>query len=367
MAGKPPKMAQIDSEMGFSGGEVQVFLEMEELRARGHDQVLIAPPGSASARLAAERGFPVREVPMRADGDLPALFRLGRALRGIDLVHVHTSRAAWLAGFACWRRKIPCVITRRMDRRVRRGLQTRLIYHRFSQCTAAISPAVRQCLLDGGVEPQRIELVPEAVDPERIRVRRSRDATRAELQLAPGQFGVLVMAALVHRKGHDLLLQAFAQLDDQNAVLLCAGAGPELANLHRQAEQLGIAARVRFLGQRNDPGDLLHAADLFVLPSRAEGLGVAALEALGAGCPVIATRVGGLADVVLDGQCGLLVPPEDSRTLAAAMQRLREDADLRLRLGAAGPARIDMGYRPAQMASSYERLFARVLGGTGRA
>jgi glycosyltransferase involved in cell wall biosynthesis len=355
-----PRIAQIDSELGFSGGEVQVFLELAALRERGYSQVLIAPPGSQSARRAAQEGFPVVEVPMRFDLDLPAVFRLRRALRGIDLVHVHTARSGWLAGLAAWSLGIPCVMTRRMDRRVRRNPRTWLVYQRFCQRTAAISPAVRDCLLAGGVPAERIDLVPEAADPARLQPTRGRAATRQALGLADGTVVVLIMAALVRRKGHDVLLEAFAQLRG-DVVLLCAGAGPELAALQAQAQRLGVAERVRFLGQRTDPGDLLAACDVFALPSRAEGLGVAALEALGAGRPVVASRVGGLAEVVVDGRCGLLVPPEDPMALAAALRRLASEPDLRDRLGAAGPGRLDEGYRVAQMADHYERIFARVL------
>lgn len=359
-----PRIAQVDSEHGFSGGEVQVFLELHELRRRGYEQVLIVPPGSQSAARGRRDGFPVIEVPMRFDLDLPAVWRLRRALAGVDLAHLHTARAGWLAGMAAWSLGIPCVLTRRMDRRVRRNPRTRLVYQVFCRRTAAISPAVRDCLVAGGVPLDRIELVPEAVDPDRIAIRVGRAATRQALGARDGQFVVLILAALVRRKGHDVLLEAMARLHGP-WVLWCAGSGPELDALRRQAAGLGIAERVLFLGQRSDPGDLLAACDAFALPSRAEGLGVAALEALGAGRAVVASRVGGLAEVVVDGQCGLLVPAEDPGALAAALQQLMDDPLQRERLAAAGPQRLDSGYRVNQMVDRYERIFAQVRAAQG--
>jgi glycosyltransferase involved in cell wall biosynthesis len=118
---------------------------------------------------------------------------------------------------------------------------------------------------------------------------------------------------------------------------------------------------VRFLGVRDDIGDLLAAADVVVLPSRREGLGNAALEAMGAGRAVVASAVGGLGEAVVDGRTGLLVPAEDAPALAAALERVVRDPDLRNRLAAEGPRRIAEGFLPEQMVSAYERLYQDVL------
>ncbi len=107
---------------------------------------------------------------------------------------------------------------------------------------------------------------------------------------------------------------------------------------------------------------MLAAADLFVLPSRAEGLGIAALEAMGSATAIVATAVGGLVDAVQDGRTGLIVPPEDPRALATALTRLTGDPELRAKLAAAGPERIKESFLPEQMVSAYEELYAELLG-----
>jgi glycosyltransferase involved in cell wall biosynthesis len=160
-----------------------------------------------------------------------------------------------------------------------------------------------------------------------------------------------------------VLLEALAQapLRDTSLTLWIAGEGPERSALESRAAALGVAARVRFLGRREDKADLLAACDLLVLPSRREGLGVAALEAMACGRAVVASRVGGLADAVVHERTGLLVAPEDPDALAAALARLTRDAGLRARLGAAGPGRIAEGFSAAQMCDAYARLYREIL------
>ena len=358
------RIAHVDAEPGFSGGEVQVFLLMEGLRERGHAALLVCPPGSESERVARERGFEVACVSMRTDLDLPAVSALRRVFEQaqVELVHLHTSRATWLGGLAAHWAKLPALSTRRMDRPVAPSLKTRTIYGRLVRRVAGISPAVCECLRRGGVPASSIVLIRSSVDPEVLRPERGRQIVREELGAVAGDVVALTLAALVRRKGLDLLLEALAQPSGpQDLRVWIAGEGPERAALEAQAVELGLVDRVQFLGKRHDKADLLAACDLFVMPSRAEGLGVAALEAMAASRPVIASRVGGLADLVLDGRNGRLVPAEDVRALAVALRELVDDSDRRARWGAAGPERVRAGFLASQMVQAYEGLYREIL------
>jgi len=122
---------------------------------------------------------------------------------------------------------------------------------------------------------------------------------------------------------------------------------------------------VKFLGTREAVADLFRACDVFVMPSRREGLGIACLEAMAAERPVIASRVGGLGDAVVHERTGLLVPPEDPQALADAIARMIRDPDLRARLGAAGPDRVAEGFLPEQMVTAYQDLYLEVLADRG--
>jgi glycosyltransferase involved in cell wall biosynthesis len=359
---RPLTLVHVTGESGFSGGEVQLFLLMEGLRKLGHRSVLIGPPAGRGAAEARARGFEVIGVKMRNSASLVAIGRIATTLARLrpDITHLHTGRADRLGSIAAALTGVPCISTRRMDRVVKSGPRTRWLYRRGLRRAVAISNAVERRLRDGGVAPEKTRVIWSAVDPETLEPTRTREAVRQELEVGDAPC-VLTLAALVARKGIDVLLDACAQQQQHEARLWIAGEGPERDALTARAQALGLGARVRFLGRREDKADLLNACDVFVLPSRLEGLGVAALEAMAARRPVVASRVGGLADVVADDETGLLVPPNDPASLARALDRLLVDPGLRARLGAAGPKRVTERHLPEQMTDDYVALYREVL------
>jgi glycosyltransferase involved in cell wall biosynthesis len=191
---------------------------------------------------------------------------------------------------------------------------------------------------------------------------------RAELAGPHGRPVVLAMARLVRDKGLDLLVEAAAALP--HAQFVIAGDGPARSALAAQVSELALDGRVKLLGWRTDTAALLAAADLFVLPSRNEALGVSALEAMAAGKPVIATAVGGVPEAVCDGETGLIVPPGDSQALAGAISALIADPARCERFGAAGRKRVRERFSTCAMATAvegvYERLLDRHLAGPRR-
>lgn len=362
---RPITVAHVTGETGFSGGEVQVFLLLEGLRKLHHNNVLVCPQDSASQVEAERRGIDVRAIPFRHEWSPPSYRSLCNALREIrpDIVHLHTGRADWLGGLATWKLGLPAITTRRMDRPIKRNLRTRIVYGACVERAIAISHSVGRQLVAAGVPEAMTRVVHSAVDSNALHPVRGRDATRAEFGVAPDTVCLLAVAALVPRKGIDVLLGALARLRDTGfkPVLWIAGEGPERGRLTRLAKRAQISDRVLFLGQRDDAADLLVASDIFVLPSRQEGLGVAALEAMALGRPVVASRVGGLAEVVDDGRSGLLVPPGDPEALGDAIARLLESAEFRTRLGAEGPRRVREDFSPDRMVSAYQKLYCDVI------
>jgi len=359
-----PSTVHVDTETGFSGGEVQVMGLVDGLRARGMGVTLVTPGHGALAARAAAAGFGVR--PLAAHGDLDLLYvvRLARLLarERADLVHLHTARAAWLGGLAARLAGVPAVVTRRQDKRLAGSWKRELVYRRLARAAIGIAPRVTEQIRATGAEAGRIGTIWSSVDPARLVPRAPRDVLRAELQLRPDEFVVATAAQLVERKGLDVLLAALALLPPQRPVVaLVAGDGPERARLDALARALPGPHRAVLLGHVANVADVVGAADAFALPSRAEGLGVAALEAMALGLPVVATRVGGLEQAV--GACGLLVPPDDAAALAAAVASLARDAELAQRLGSAARARVAAHFLFDVQVARYALLYERVLAG----
>ncbi|HJS48605.1 MAG TPA: glycosyltransferase family 4 protein [Gemmatimonadales bacterium] len=181
--------------------------------------------------------------------------------------------------------------------------------------------------------PGRSVTIHNGVDVARFRPRGA--------ERRPGALRVIVVANLIPEKGVGVLLDALAGMPDLDWVLEVVGDGPELAALETRARVLGVGNRVRFLGLRDDVPELLREADVAVHPARwQEALGNTVLEAMATALPLVASGVGGIPELLRDGEEGLLVPPGDPAALGAALRLLAGDPGLRAHLGAAARARI---------------------------
>jgi N-acetyl-alpha-D-glucosaminyl L-malate synthase BshA len=236
----------------------------------------------------------------------------------------------------------------------------------------ALRPVVRSALLDaaGITAPSRhlarlagdqlglardVEVIPNFVDPARFEGRSPRRGS------AP--FTVVHVSNFRPVKRVGDAVAAFARVvTEVEARLLLVGDGPERPAVEAQVRALGLSDHVRFLGVRHDVARWLRRADAALVPSAAESFGLSALEALAAGLPVVATRVGGLADVVRDGETGLLAEVGDVEGLARQLRRLAENPDLRSRLGAAGRADAQARFHPELALDRYERALSRAAG-----
>lgn len=202
-----------------------------------------------------------------------------------------------------------------------------------------------------------VTVVPYGVDLTRFTPHERRD-DRPEVVVG-------AVARLSREKGLDVLLRAVAHIGERVPLrVVLAGDGPERAKLERLAGELDLTGRVEFRGEvtHETVPDVLAGLDIFAMPSRAEGFGVAALEAQAMGLPVVGSRVHGIPDTVDDGRTGLLVPPNDVEALAGAIERLATDAGLRRSLGGAGRAFVEARYRWQENAAQMERLYQHLVG-----
>jgi len=354
------KILHIDPERNWGGGEAQVFGLLKYLAARGHRNELSAHPNGPLFAKCRELEIPRYPIDIRNDLDLrciPALRRLIRS-SGYHIVHFHTKRAHALSLWLARTWPMPkYVVTRRMDYPERRNWYTSYLYNRRVDGVVAISRGIADSLVAAGVDVGKVRVIPSGVDPRRF--------TASPIAPRPANGAIVVgsIGVLEERKGHRFLLEAAAALKRQGLKLkyYVAGEGTLREHLERDAARLGLNDEVRFWGFVDDPAAFLAEIDLFVMPSLFEGLGVAALEAMSASKPVIASRVGGLAESVLDGVTGILVAPGDGAALAAAIAKLVREPSLAAEMGSRGRARVLEHFTLEQMAWRNEAYYHELL------
>jgi glycosyltransferase involved in cell wall biosynthesis len=365
------RILHVDSERSWRGGQNQVLLLMRRQRAQGDDPLLVAPAGAALSIRAGVEGFRVWPVPMRGTWDLASVAGLARVMREVrpDVVHWHAARAHAVGAMASLLAPAPArVLSRRVQFPVRRSLGSMLLYALPVDRIAAISAAVRDALVASGVAAGKIDVVPSGIDPAPDADPAARSALRHTFGLHDQAVLAITVAALAKGKGHSDLLRATAAASVRAPMLMLwiVGAGPLEQDLRRECRSLGLEGRVQFLGFRTDIQSLLHAADFFCLATQSEGLGSSILEAMSVGLPVVATRVGGIPEVVQEGETGILVPDSDPVALAAAMERMAADAGSREAMGAASRRRATL-FSADRTAEGTYRVYGAALSARGRA
>ncbi|MBI5200233.1 MAG: glycosyltransferase family 4 protein [Elusimicrobia bacterium] len=313
------RMLYVSEATGWCGGANQIWLTATRLIRRGHDVAVACREGFQLSGRLKDSGVPVVNFAPRQDYDVFGARRLARIARdwGAELVHAHHPRAHALALLATlFGLGAPLIVTRRVIKPVGRNPFSALKYaSRRVTRYVAVCDASAQELEHAGVERTRISVIPSGVDFSLWETAR---AARAALP-ADGRRVVAMVGHYSAIKGHETLLEAIPLVHREfpGTVFRIAGRGTE--GLRLKADRLGLNGEVELLGERNDVPELLSQSHLYVMPSLQEGIGTACIEAHAAEVPVVASRVGGLPQVVEDGRTGLLVTPGDPAALADAI------------------------------------------------
>ena len=358
---------QIDTARTWRGGQNQVFLTVQGLRALGHRVVLVAHP-DGELRRRAEEGGEVLPLAASNEMDFPAGWQLSRALRDLapDVVHAHDPHAVAAAAVALsigTRAPRPVLVaSRRVDFHLRGNSFSRWKYRQVDGVIAA-SEAIGAMLAQDGIPRDRIHTVHEGIDVDRVASIAPANV-RAEFWM-PTQVPVVgAIGALVPHKGHRYLIDAVPTVmrEFPDVRLVIMGEGELRPTLERQIRDLHLEKHVILTGFRTDVLSVLKGFDVFVMSSVTEGLGTSLLDAMAAARPVVATTAGGIPEVVVDGETGLLVPPRDARRLAEAIIALLGNPAECERMGRAGLARVQERFSAARMVAGtlavYERLLA---------
>ena len=361
------RVVHLETGTRLYGGARQVLYLMDGLARRGVAQSLVCPTGSAVGAAAAAAGHTVTPVPCGGDLDAGLAVRVRRLLKAArpDVFHVHSRRGAdtWgLLGAAGLGAAV--VVTRRVDNRDNRlAVGARL---RLADAFAAISDGVRVAMVADGIPARRITVIRSAIDLERYGdCRGGGGELRRALALPADALLVAVVAQLIERKGHRVLLEALPRLVAHFPALrvVLFGRGPLEAELRARAAALGVAGHVAFAGFDEALHHKLGAMDLVVHPALMEGLGVALLEASACGVAIVAACAGGIPEAVRDGINGVLVPPGDAAALGDAVAALLADPARRAAMGRAGRRLMAREFSVEAMTDAYLRLYETARGG----
>ncbi len=379
-------LIHIVSVDGLGGTGATAFRLARLLAERGHQVLFCVRPGSVWTDLAAQAGLEFStelslEAGFRPRGflrDLAALRRLVRE-RGVRIVQVYRSAEYWRAALVLGSRRSGAPGRPKLVRS--RGVVTRIAPHLVNRwlhngrtdrviCTASVIQDMYRSL--PGFDQDRVELLHDGVDLETFRPGREGAAMRAQLGIAPGAPVVGVVARLDAIKGHVHLIDAAPEIARRFPEVRFILTGRLIreklaAELRARVEARGVAGNFIFAGSLPDVPAVLAASDLFVLPSvGSEGSSRGTLEAMASGLPVVATDVGCLPDIVVEGETGFLVPHSAPGPLADRICRLLADAGLRDRLGRAGRRRVEERFNERDVVARTEAVYRTMLEGPGR-
>ena len=375
-----PRLLFVGTQMLVAGAQTALLAQARWFHAQGYPvpAVFFYDKQNIAGRWRAENPFPIIDLrAWRADGNLLGnglrlAFGLLRFLRLLlsgkfHAVETFTPHCNLLAIPPAWLARVPVRLAthhgyldsmppwllRLHGRLINRGLATRLV---------AVSGLVKKFAVEvEKVEEGRVDVILNGINdptPDALSPAQQRDL-RASLDISEGAPLILTAGRLIHQKGHTYLLDAIPEVLEQHpkATFVFAGEGVSGENLVRKSSEMGIEGAVRFLGHRLDVRQLMSSADLFVLPSLWEGLPLALLEAMWLGLPVVATQVEGVVEAVQHQLSGLLVPPKDSRALAAALTRLLRDRGEARSLGEQAAKVVKSLFTTERMCREYEQLF----------
>lgn len=348
-----------------SGGITSYVLSLSKgLKDRGHNIYLASSAGQLLNKFQ-EEGINFIPIPIKTKKEISpkialSFFRLKSFIEKnhIDLVHTH-SRTTQVLG--CLLHKFTGV--RHIS--TCHGFFKRRFLRRMFPCwgemVIAISEPVKEHLIkDFRVEEKNIMVIHNGIEADRFRALDFKSGVRSKKELGLGDGAVIgIVARLSDVKGHIYLIEAMKIVlnNDPSAQLLIVGEGKEKENLRKKTDGLGITKSVFFIPDVPDTIAALAAIDIFVMPSLKEGLGLALMEAMAAGLPVIGSNVGGIKSLIQDGLNGILVEPADSKGLAEAILKLLKDSKKRESLGGAAQKFIAKSFSLERMIIDTEKVY----------
>ena len=369
-----PTVCQVLHTLQVGGAEVLAARLARQLQGcyRFHF-VCLDELGTQGDELRTE-GYPVEVLNRRPGLDWRAVVRLARILRRerVALLHTHQYTPSFYALLARWLGGQPPVLFTEHGRHFPDyPRRKRMLANRFLLCrrdrVVGVGEAVRQALVaNEGISPERIAVIYNGIDGAAFaKGHHDRVTVLRELGLDTKALILLQVARLDYLKDHATAIRTLERVVARRpeARLVLVGEGPEKAKIEAEVGQRRLTDHVRFLGLRTDVTRLLAAADLFLLTSISEGIPLTVIEAMLAGLPVVSTRVGGVGEIVVDGQTGLLASAGDDRALAEHLLGLAAEPARRRHMGQLGRERALFVFSETQMHAAYRDVYEEMLRG----
>jgi glycosyltransferase involved in cell wall biosynthesis len=361
----PTRVLYLITELETGGAQTALAgLVLNLDRSRFQPLAVCLYGAEATAQQLLAGGVPVRNLNMRNKADVGAVIQLWRLLRRERpvILHAFLFHANLLARVVGRLSGVPIIVT--SERTMGMESRARYVVNRLTAPLAdrvtAVSPAVRDFVVQHvGIPASKVLVIPNGVDVARFTD--VRPVARAAWGLPSAGPLIGAVMRLEPVKGGETLVRAMAALRMAGAHAVVVGDGPQREAWESLADALGVGERTHFVGYQANVPAWLAACDVFVLPSDWEGMPNAALEAMAAGRPAVATAVGGTPDVVLDGVTGLLVPPRDPAALAQAIQSLLDDPVRARAMGVAGRQRVEQYFSLAAVVAQTVALYDSLL------
>lgn len=363
------KIFHLDSEKTWGGGQAQVFYLTCGLKERGHQVTVVCPEEGLLFRKCRLAGLTTYPVKMRGEWDIYSAWQIASLIckENPQILHIHSAHAhalAQMAGIFNLSLKLKVVLSRRVTFHIKRNPISYLKYRFKIDRIIAVSSRVEQVLIEDGLAKEKITVIHSGIDLTRFKAMDKADYPYQELDLDPTQPVVGIIAALVPCKDHRNFLRAASMVLKRlpQVQFLVVGEGKLRESLETLSNDLGLESKVKFLGFREDVVQILSILDLFVLSSYLEGLCTSLLDAQAAGVPVVATKTGGIPEIIKNGLNGLLVPPQDPESLAKAIVKLLKDKKLAKQMSSCGKEMV-REFSKEKMISQTEKVYAELLTG----
>ncbi len=358
-------------ETGEPGGAEAILVQLAISLSDGYEPIGLVMEEGWTSRELTSRGILVECIPLEKSFDLSWVAKAVRFIKenNVELIHSHEFSCNVYLTLAAKIARVPVICTAHGKNYYPERYYRRFAYRRVAAMAdsfVAVSQDLKDFIVDAiGIKPKRINVVLNGVNIDQFEQKQyDSEKIRAELSLAENNFVIVVVAALFEMKGHKDLMQALSLLGEQgkSVKLLFVGDGYYRSNLMALSKQLGLDDKINFLGFRSDVAQILAASDLFILPSYSEGLPVSVLEAMAAKVPVIATRVGGLGELINDGVNGYLVEPKAAEQLADKIKYCIDSPASAEAISKAAYTLVNKQFSGEAMLEQYLAIYRKLLG-----